>query len=127
MATNGTAYQQTAGLLRAAHLAATIEAALKLLGIERVISYAEDSVRVDDVQLNWIERWLSLGAGGGERYAGQAGWEIRLHPSPLPSGIVHNDTSAVQQTVILVVLSSIAPALAALPPATSNDLPASEV
>ncbi len=119
MNTNGT----TPATQRAAQLADKIRAALALLGLARDVVAGDDIVIIGDIQLAWTESWLTLKAAGGERYGGQAGWEVRLLPAAMPSGIVHNDRSAIQQVCVLIVLDMVAPVLDALPPAKSNELP----
>jgi len=116
---NGT----TPATQRAAQLTSRIRAALALLGLAREVVAGDDIVTIGDIQLAWTESWLMLKAGGGERYGGQAGWEVRLLPSAMPSGIIHNERSAIQQAIVLVVLDTIGPALEKLPPAISDDLP----
>ncbi len=116
---NGT----TPATQRSEQLASRIRAALALLGLAREVVAGDDIVTIGDIQLAWTESWLMLKAGGGERYGGQAGWEVRLLPSAMPSGIIHNERSAIQQAIVLVVLDTIGPALEKLPPAISDDLP----
>ena len=97
--------------------------ALTLLGMEREVVAGDDVITIEDIQLRWTETWIALRAGGGERSSGQAGWEVRLLPAAMPSGIIHNDRSAIQQTVVLVALLAIEPVLSGLPPATSSKTP----
>ncbi|SRR6266545_5678540 len=92
-------------------LASVITAALLLLGMEREVVAIPDTVTIGDILLQWTETWTQLTSGGGERHSAAAGWEVRLLPSALASGIIHNDRSAVQQVVVLVVLDAVWPAL----------------
>jgi hypothetical protein len=93
---------------RATILARLIIAALVLLGMEREVIAGDDTVTIGDILLQWTETWTQLTAGGGERRSGNlAGWEVRLLPSALPSGILHNNRSAIQQVVVLVCLDAV--------------------
>lgn len=113
----------TAPSQRAELLAHKIRLALTLLGMPREAVAGDDVITIEDIQLRWTETWIALRAGGGERSSGQAGWEVRLLPAAMPSGIIHNDRSAIQQTVVLVVLQAIESVLSGLPPATSSETP----
>jgi hypothetical protein len=98
----------TKGNERASALARVITAALLLLGMEREVVAGDDTVTIGDILLQWTESWTQLSAGGGEKRSGSlSGWEVRLLPSALPSGILHNDRSAVQQVVVLVCLDAV--------------------
>jgi len=121
MQTNGTF--ATAPSQRAELLAHKIRLALTLLGMPREVVAGDDVITIEDIQLRWTETWIALRAGGGERSSGQAGREVRLLPAAMPSGIIHNDRSAIQQTVVLVALLAIEPVLSGLPPATSSEIP----
>jgi len=107
---------------RAAKLAGVITAALLLLGIDREITAGADTVTIGDIVLQWTEAWTELRGGGGERRSGQAGWEVRLLPSALPSGIIHNNRSAVQQVVVLVALDAVREVLETLDAPASDTL-----
>jgi len=107
---------------RAARLAGVITAALLLLGIDREVTAGADTVTIGDIVLQWTESWTALRAGGGERRSGQAGWEVRLLPSALPSGIIHNNKSAVQQVVVLVALDTVREVLETLDAPASDTL-----
>jgi len=111
---------------RSERLASVITAALLLLGMEREVVAGNDTVTVGDILLQWTETWTQLGAGGGERHSAAAGWEVRLLPSTLASGIIHNDRSVVQQVVVLVVLDAVWPALNGLDAPTSQPFAAVE-
>lgn len=105
---------------RASALARLITAALLLLGMEREVVAGDDTVTVGDLVLRWTETWTQLTSGGGERRSAAAGWEIRLLPAALASGIIHNDRSAVQQVAVMLVLDTIWPALEDSHPAAST-------
>jgi len=105
---------------RATGLAHLITAALLLLKMEREVIAGDDTVTVGDLLLRWTETWTQLASGGGERRSATAGWEIRLLPAALASGIIHNDRSAVQQVAVMLVLDAIWPALEDSGPATST-------
>jgi hypothetical protein len=121
MQSNGTT--ATAPSQRAEQLAHKIRLALSLLGMPREVVACDDVIVIGDIELRWTETWIALRTGGGERGSGQAGWEVRLLPAAMPSGIIHNDRSAIQQTVVLVALQAIEPVLSGLPPATSSEIP----
>jgi len=97
---------------RAERLARVITAALLLLGMEREVVAGDDTVTIGDIIVQWVEGWSELRSGGERRTSGQAGWEVRILPSALPSGILHNAHSAVQQVIVLTVLEQIQGALA---------------
>src|SRR5204863_5563820 len=84
---------------RASRLAGVITAALLRLGVEREVTTGTDTVTIGDIVLQWTEAWTELRSGGGERRSGQAGWEVRLLPSALPSGYIHNDWRGCKQAV----------------------------
>jgi hypothetical protein len=107
---------------RAARLAGVITAALLLLGIDREVTAGADTVTIGDIVLQWTESWTTLRAGIGERRTGQAGWEVRLLPSALPSGIIHNNKSAVQQVVVLVALDAVKELLETMDASPSDTL-----
>ena len=112
----------TTATARAETLANVISPAL-LLGMEREVVAGNDTVTIGDILLQWTEAWTQLSAGDGERRSGShAGWEVRLLPSALPSGIIHNTRSAVQQVVVLIVLDAVWPVLDALDAPTSTTL-----
>ncbi len=107
---------------RASRLASVITAALLRLGVEREVTTGTDTVTVGDIVLQWTEAWTELRGGGGERRSGQAGWEVRLLPSALPSGIIHNDRSCCQQVVVLVALDAVREVLETLDAPASDTL-----
>ena len=113
----------TTATARAETLAKVISPALLLLGMEREVVAGNDTVTIGDILLQWTEAWTQLSAGDGERRSGShAGWEVRLLPSALPSGIIHNARSVVQQVVVLIVLDAVWPVLDALDAPTSTTL-----
>ena len=113
---------QTTLAPRASRLAGVITAALLRLGVEREVTTGTDTVTVGDIVLQWTEAWTELRSGGGERRSGQAGWEVRLLPSALPSGIIHNDRSSCQQVVVLVALDAVREVLETLDAPASDTL-----
>ena len=113
---------QTTLAPRASRLAGVITAALLRLGVEREVTTGTDTVTVGDIVLQWTEAWTELRSGGGERRSGQAGWEVRLLPSALPSGIIHNGRSCCQQVVVLVALDAVREVLETLDAPASDTL-----
>lgn len=113
---------QTTRAPRASRLADVITAALLRLGVEREVTTGTDTVTVGDIVLQWTEAWTELRGGGGERRSGQAGWEVRLLPSALSSGIIHNDRSCCQQVVVLVALDAVREVLETLEASASDTL-----
>ena len=107
---------------RASRLARVITAALLRLGMEREVTTGADTITVGDIVLQWTETWTELRSGGGERRSGQAGWEVRLLPAALPSGIIHNDRSCCQQVVVLVALDAVRAVLEVLDAPASDTL-----
>ena len=112
---------QTTLAPRAMRLAGVITAALQRLGVEREVTTGTDTVTVGDIVLQWTEAWTELRSGG-ERRSGRAGWEVRLLPSALPSGIIHNDRSCCQQVVVLVALDAVREVLETLDAPASDTL-----